>query len=64
LNTLGAKQVTRVSNVEFDHDQQLWVATDLEGNVIASNLVRGLVIDAEREYLNRKIEDQFALAAS
>jgi hypothetical protein len=26
---LGSKVVQRVSNVEFDHTQQLWVAADL-----------------------------------
>jgi hypothetical protein len=60
LSSLGPKVVERVSNIEFDHSQQLWVATDLEGNIIASNPVRGMVIEAERDYLNKKIESQFA----
>jgi len=60
LNSLGPKHVERVSNIEFDHDEQLWVATDLQGKVIAKDPVRGAVIEAEREYLNRQIELAFA----
>jgi hypothetical protein len=59
LNSLGPKQVERVSNIEFDHVEQLWVATDLQGEVIAKNPVRGLVIDAERAHLNNQIELAF-----
>jgi hypothetical protein len=57
---LGEKTVERVSNVEFDHTQQLWVATDLFGSVIASDPVRSRVIDLEREYFNSMIEASFA----
>lgn len=56
---LGTKVVQRVSNVEFDHLQQVWVATDLQGNTIASDPVRGRVIDLEREYFNNTIEASF-----
>lgn len=59
LNSLGPKHVERVSNIEFDHADQLWVATDLQGNVIAKNPVRGAVIEAERAYLNKQIEQTF-----
>lgn len=59
LNSLGPKQVERVSNIEFDHAEQLWVATDLQGEVISKNPVRGLVIDAERAHLNNQIELAF-----
>ena len=59
LNSLGPKQVERVSNIEFDHAEQLWVATDLQGELIAKNPVRGLVIDAERTHLNNQIELAF-----
>jgi|688.fasta_scaffold1145159_2 hypothetical protein len=57
---LGTKDVKRVSNVEFDHAQQLWVATDLEGRVIASDPIRSRVIDLEREYFNSSIELSFS----
>ena len=60
LTSLGPKKVQRVSHVEFDEDLQCWVATDLEGNVIAANSIRSKVIEAEREYLNKKIEAEFA----
>jgi hypothetical protein len=60
LNTLGSKMVERVSNIEFDHEHQCWIATDMEGSVIASNPVRSVVIDLEREFLNRIIEQKFA----
>ena len=59
LNSLGPKQVERVSNIEFDHTEQLWVATDLQGEVISKNPVRGLVIEAERAHLNKQIELAF-----
>jgi hypothetical protein len=57
---LGRKDVQRVSNVEFDHAQQLWVATDMSGNLIASDPVRSRVIDLEREYFNSSIERSFS----
>jgi hypothetical protein len=57
---LGSKVVQRVSNVEFDHTQQLWVATDLEGKLIASDPIRSRVIDLEREYFNNTIEASFS----
>lgn len=60
LHHLGAKHVSRVSNVEFDHVQQCWTATDLDGCVIAAGKVRSEVIEAERQHLNKKIEDAFA----
>ena len=59
LSSLGPKQVERVSNIEFEHSEQLWVATDLEGNVISKDPVRGRVIEAERDYLNKQIEATF-----
>jgi hypothetical protein len=59
LNSLGPKQVERVSNIEFDHTEQLWVAADLQGEVISKNPVRGLVIEAERAHLNKQIELAF-----
>ena len=59
LSSLGPKQVERVSNIEFEHSEQLWVATDLDGNVISKDPVRGRVIEAERDYLNKQIEATF-----
>jgi hypothetical protein len=60
LYSLGKKRISRVSNVEFDHEEQLWVATDLNGRAIASSPIRSEVIDMERDYLNKKIEESFA----
>lgn len=60
LNSLGKKEVIRVSNVEFDHAAQAWVATSLAGTVIATSPIRSEVIDMERDYLNKKIEESFA----
>lgn len=60
LTSLGRKEVSRVSNVEFDHLTQLWSATDLDGAVIATSPIRSEVIDMERDYLNKKIEESFA----
>jgi hypothetical protein len=62
LDDLGQKLVSRVSNIEFDHDHQCWVAPDLEGSVIASNPVRSRVIEAERAYFNKVMENTFAAA--
>ena len=61
LTNIGTKFVHRVSDIEFDHDQQVWVATDMSGAVIASSPIRSAVISAEREFLNKKIERQFAV---
>jgi len=60
LHHMGIKNVSRVSNVEFDHSRQCWTATDLNGCVIAEGKVRSEVIEAERRYLNKTIEDAFA----
>lgn len=61
---LGFKQVERVSNIEFDHQQQCWTATNLAGEVIASDPVRSKVIDMEREYFNSLLEKSFASTSS
>ena len=59
---IGVKEVARVSDIEWNYSEQLWEATDaVTGEVIAKNSVRGNVINAERAYLNRKIEQAFAL---
>jgi hypothetical protein len=60
LNSLGSKYVERVSNIEYDHTHECWVAVDMDGCVIAKNPIRSAVIDAERNYFNRKIENSFA----
>jgi hypothetical protein len=60
FTALGKKSVQRVSNVEFDHDKQLWEATSLSGTVIASHPIRSEVIQQERVYLNNCIMDSFA----
>jgi hypothetical protein len=59
LRSLGPKTVKRVSNVEFDYALQCWVATDLDGKVIASHPIRSEVIAAERKHLNKLIEAAF-----
>jgi hypothetical protein len=61
LHSLGHKLVERVSNVEYDHNHECWVATDMDGQVIAKNPIRTNVINMEREYLNRKIERSFSV---
>jgi hypothetical protein len=60
LGVLGHREVQRVSNVEFDAATQSWVATDLLDNVIAAGPTRSRVIELERTYLNKKIEEEFA----
>ena len=62
LDSLGSKRVKRVSNVEFDHKAQMWVAEDMSGHIIAKHNVRSQVIEAEREYFNKCLEDVFSRA--
>jgi len=56
---MGPKHVERVSNIEYDHPREVWVATDLEGKEIYAHPIRSVVVDAERKFLNLKIEDSF-----
>lgn len=56
---MGCKHVERVSNIEYAHDREAWVATDLEGNEIYAHPIRSVVVDAERKFLNFKIEEAF-----
>lgn len=64
LDKLGPKQVERVSDVEFDHKLQVWVAKDTCGNEIASDRVRSSVIVKEREYFNKCLEEAFSCSVS
>lgn len=61
---IGEKKVQRVSNIEFDHKAQVWVATDLDDNVIAFHPVRSRVIEMERAYFNNQLEELFAKAVT
>jgi len=60
LAALGKRAVQRVSNIEFNHELQMWEATDLEGNNIGLHECRSKLIEIEREYLNNKIEKGYA----
>ena len=44
---LGEMQVSRASNVEFNHDEQQWEARTPEGELLASGLDRDAVIKQE-----------------
>lgn len=57
---LGSKTVSRVSNIEFNHSLQLWEAVDSSGNLIGRNSSRAALIDLEKDYLNNKIEANYA----
>ena len=59
LAALGKRAVQRVSNIEFNHDTQMWEAEDLEGNLIGTHTCRNTLIEIEREYLNNKIEESY-----
>jgi hypothetical protein len=63
-STLKSVSFGIASIIEFDHTQQLWVATDMSGVTIATSPIRGKVIEEEQRYLNSKIESVFACAAS
>ena len=45
---MGKKEVTRASDVEFDHENQQWVATLMDGTEIARNELRDKVLETER----------------
>jgi hypothetical protein len=58
---IGKKQIKRVSDIEWSHTENLWVAYDSQaGQVIAKAAIRSDVINAEREFLNKRIEQKFA----
>lgn len=61
---LGFKRVHRVSNIEYDHQLESWVATDMQGKTIAANPVRSIVVHLEREYYNQLSRHQFELGVS
>jgi hypothetical protein len=61
LGFLGTKTVERVSEIEFDHSIQKWVAVSLKDKkIISSDPIRSVLIDKEREYLNAQIEESFS----
>jgi hypothetical protein len=45
---MGKKEVVRASDVEFDHDNQEWVATLMDGTEIARDKMRDKVLEVER----------------
>jgi hypothetical protein len=57
---LGEKSVYRVSNIEFNHALQLWEAVDNCGKVIGRNSSRTSLVELEKEYLNKRIEENYA----
>ena len=48
LPNMGRKEVVRASDVEFDHDNQEWVATLMDGTEIARDKLRDKVLEVER----------------
>ena len=60
LSELGPKNVRRISDIEFDEREQLWVAEDADtGEEIGRHTVRDKLIDIEREVLNERIKSKF-----
>lgn len=57
---VGPKAVSRVSNIEFNHFMQLWEAIDADGNLIGRSSSRTALVDLEKDYLNNKIEANYA----
>jgi hypothetical protein len=57
---MGPRKVSRVSNIEFNHFIQLWEAIDAEGNLIGRSSSRASLVDLEKDYLNNKIEANYA----
>lgn len=49
---MGAKQVTRASDVEFDHVAQQWIATLMDGREIARDVSRDAVLRTERSVID------------
>jgi hypothetical protein len=57
---IGKKTVRRVSDIEWSHAENLWVAHDSEtGEVIAKDKLRSNCVIAEREFLNRRVKASF-----
>lgn len=54
--SIGPKQVSRVSEIEFNHNLQLWEAVDGDGNIIGRDTSRQTLVEKEKDYLNNKIE--------
>lgn len=60
LLNIGKKTVKRVSDIEWSHTENLWVAHDAEtGAVIARDRLRSNCIAAEREFLNKRVKASF-----
>ena len=53
---LGEKQVTRMSNVEFNNELQLWEAHIFETNQVIRGKTRQEVIDAEINIVNQQLQ--------
>lgn len=55
----GKKRVNRLSDIEFDEQQQLWVAIDKKTNVvIAKHKDRTVLIKMEHEYYSERIQKE------
>jgi hypothetical protein len=52
---LGDMQVSRASNVEFDHQRQEWEARTPDGELIASGPKRDEVIRQEVDVIERRL---------
>ena len=55
LRELGHVTVFRASNVEFDTESQLWIATRPDGSELARGPNREAVIEAEVEILQQEL---------
>lgn len=60
LSFVGRKHVSRVSDVEYNHNSDQWEARGLDGKLIAQGPVRSEVIDLERKYFNNLLEKGFS----
>ncbi len=55
-SSFGPKVAPRVSDIEFDDKDQIWVARLRDGTEIARDVNRQTVIDREREIIDGMIE--------
>jgi len=55
MNEFGLKEVTRASVVEFDQQEQKWVAVLNDGREIARNESRDAVLSEERNVIEAMI---------
>ncbi len=56
----GTKEVTRASNVEFNHNKQLWEATTPDGVLLCSDQSRDACLQEEVRIVENNLQEQLS----